>query len=169
MPIGSMYGIYGNLYHQYTPNVSIYTIHGSFGIYIYIQSIYTYIFTLYMYTSPSYPKHRHPQVTPRRLTVDDHGRFRGPDGRVQIFHGLNVVQKSFPWHPSTGRHGPTVPPRKATESHGLSHAMVCQGDMNLNVVKQNPCFFYADTKIVICLFLDLYMFLVSGFETYSEM
>ena len=26
---GSMYAIYGNIYHQYTPNVSIYTIHGS--------------------------------------------------------------------------------------------------------------------------------------------
>ena len=25
LPIGSMYGIYGNIYHQYTPNVSIYT------------------------------------------------------------------------------------------------------------------------------------------------
>ena len=25
-PIGSMYAIYGNIYHQYTPNVSIYTI-----------------------------------------------------------------------------------------------------------------------------------------------
>ena len=33
--IGSMYGtyIYGNIYHQYTPNVSIYTIHGSYGLY----------------------------------------------------------------------------------------------------------------------------------------
>ena len=30
-PIGSMYGIYGNIYHQYTPSVSIYTIHGSYG------------------------------------------------------------------------------------------------------------------------------------------
>ena len=29
IPIGSMYAIYGNIYHQYTPNVSIYTIHGS--------------------------------------------------------------------------------------------------------------------------------------------
>ena len=28
-PIGSMHAIYGNIYHQYTPNVSIYTIHGS--------------------------------------------------------------------------------------------------------------------------------------------
>ena len=27
--------IYGNIYHQYTPNVSIYTIHGSYGIYMY--------------------------------------------------------------------------------------------------------------------------------------
>ena len=31
LPIGSMYGIYGNIYHQDTPNVSIYTIHGSYG------------------------------------------------------------------------------------------------------------------------------------------
>ena len=31
-----MYAIYGNIYHQYTPNVSIYPIHGSYGIYIYI-------------------------------------------------------------------------------------------------------------------------------------
>ena len=28
IPIGSMYAIYGNIYHQYTPNVSIYTMHG---------------------------------------------------------------------------------------------------------------------------------------------
>ena len=35
IPIGSMYAIYGNIYHQYTPNVSICTIHGSYGIYIY--------------------------------------------------------------------------------------------------------------------------------------
>ena len=31
-----MYAIYGNIYHQYTPNVSIHTIHGSYRIYIYI-------------------------------------------------------------------------------------------------------------------------------------
>ena len=35
IPIGSMYAIYGNIYHQYTPNVSIYTIHGSNGSYGY--------------------------------------------------------------------------------------------------------------------------------------
>ena len=27
-----MYAIYGNIYHQDTPNVSIYTMHGSYGI-----------------------------------------------------------------------------------------------------------------------------------------
>ena len=32
LPIGFMYAIYGNIYHQYTPNVSIYTIHGSYGL-----------------------------------------------------------------------------------------------------------------------------------------
>ena len=34
IPIGSIYAIYGNIYHQHTPNVSIYTIHGSYGILI---------------------------------------------------------------------------------------------------------------------------------------
>ena len=38
LPIASMYAIYGNIYHQYTPNVSIYiyTIHGSYGICTYV-------------------------------------------------------------------------------------------------------------------------------------
>ena len=31
IPTGSMYAVYGNIYHQYAPNVSIYTIHGSYG------------------------------------------------------------------------------------------------------------------------------------------
>ena len=38
-PIGSMYAIYGDIYHQYTPNVSIYTIHGSYG-----KTMASYIF-----------------------------------------------------------------------------------------------------------------------------
>ncbi|CAJ1396445.1 unnamed protein product [Effrenium voratum] len=37
-----------------------------------------------------------------RVRLDESAQFRGSDGRVQIFHGLNVVQKNFPWHPSTG-------------------------------------------------------------------
>ena len=43
IPIGSMYAIYSNIYHQYTPNVSIYiyTIHGSYGIYYYTLSCFT--------------------------------------------------------------------------------------------------------------------------------
>ena len=32
VPIGSMYAIYGNIYHKYPPNVSVYTIHGSYGV-----------------------------------------------------------------------------------------------------------------------------------------
>ena len=44
MPIGFMYAMYGNIYHQYTPNVSIYTVHGSSGMYtcIYIYNIHAY-------------------------------------------------------------------------------------------------------------------------------
>ena len=34
-----MYAIYGNIYHQYTPNVSIYAIHGSYGIIKQVEEI----------------------------------------------------------------------------------------------------------------------------------
>ena len=37
-----MYAIYGKIYHQYIPNVSIYTIHESYGLYIYMYIIYVY-------------------------------------------------------------------------------------------------------------------------------
>ena len=42
LPIGSMYAIYGNIYHQYTPNVSIYTIHGSYGLGVHLILATTY-------------------------------------------------------------------------------------------------------------------------------
>ena len=34
-PIGSMYAIYDNIYHQYTPNVTIYTVTYSYNENIY--------------------------------------------------------------------------------------------------------------------------------------
>ena len=40
-PIRSMYAIYGNIYHQYTSNVSIYTIHGSYGWWFWEERIVT--------------------------------------------------------------------------------------------------------------------------------
>ena len=49
-----MYAIYGNMYHQYTPNVSIYTIHGSYGIYIYI-----YIYHIIISNNLTPPKWAH--------------------------------------------------------------------------------------------------------------
>ena len=39
-----MYAIYGNIYHKYTPNVSIYSIHGSYG----------YIWNPHLYRIPSF-------------------------------------------------------------------------------------------------------------------
>ena len=39
LPIGSMYAIYGNIYHQYTLNVSIYNIHGSYGVETYLRHL----------------------------------------------------------------------------------------------------------------------------------
>ncbi len=38
-----------------------------------------------------------------RITVDPaSGLFVDGAGRVRVFHGVNMVQKSFPWHPSFG-------------------------------------------------------------------
>lgn len=31
------------------------------------------------------------------------GHFIAPDGRTMVFHGVNVVQKRFPWHPTVDR------------------------------------------------------------------
>ena len=36
-----MYAIYGNIYHEYTPNVSIYTIHGSYGLVLYLHILHS--------------------------------------------------------------------------------------------------------------------------------
>ena len=41
-----MYAIYGHIYHQYTPNVSIYTIHGSYGIAGYRMVLYIFFASL---------------------------------------------------------------------------------------------------------------------------
>jgi len=38
-----------------------------------------------------------------RISVDNSTHlFMSSDGRVRVYHGVNVVQKSFPWHPSLG-------------------------------------------------------------------
>ena len=52
VPIGSMYGIYANIWGILIVNVSLYSIHGSYGvyiIYIYIYYIILYIYYMYMY------------------------------------------------------------------------------------------------------------------------
>ena len=45
-PIGSMYGIYANIWGILMVNVTIYSIHGSYG-YIYIYYIYGFCFRIY--------------------------------------------------------------------------------------------------------------------------
>ena len=67
LPIGSMYAIYGNIDHQYTPNVSIYTIHGSYGYDL--PMIYLVIFhrTPFIFRSRSSSSHALRKTkTPRR-------------------------------------------------------------------------------------------------------
>ena len=57
-----MYAIYGSIYHQYTPNVSIYTIHGSYGLwtcffYLFGQKNGIWQCTQSEVTEPSWQKH----------------------------------------------------------------------------------------------------------------
>ena len=47
-----MYAIYGNIYHLYTPNVSIYTIYGSYGLYL---PQFTQIYVPYLGVGSSAP------------------------------------------------------------------------------------------------------------------
>ena len=49
-PIGSMYAIYGNIYHQYIPPMlySIYTIHGSYG-YLWLYNLFIWDFSRVSY------------------------------------------------------------------------------------------------------------------------
>ena len=47
VPIGSMYGIYANIWGILIVNVSLYSIHGSWGIYIYV--LYLYVCKKYNY------------------------------------------------------------------------------------------------------------------------
>ena len=51
-PIGSMYGIYANIWGILMVNVSLYSIHGSYGVYIIIYIIY-YIY-IYVYVCKKY-------------------------------------------------------------------------------------------------------------------
>jgi hypothetical protein len=58
-----MYAIYGNIYHQYTPNVSIYTIHGSYGyIYIYTCKYDSSIRSIHMTKTHLFPAQ--PELAP---------------------------------------------------------------------------------------------------------
>ena len=38
-----------------------------------------------------------------RVQVDSTGNFVDESGRQMIFHGVNVVEKAWPWHPSRGK------------------------------------------------------------------
>ena len=87
-PIGSMYGIYGNIYHQYTPNVSIYTIHGSYG----------FLFGRLQHMSSMY--------TFERTSVRDRVYWRSPRSSV---HGLPfskclLVDVPVAWNPRNKCH-----------------------------------------------------------------
>ena len=72
VPIGTMYAIYGNIYHQYTPNVSIYTIHGSYGVF---------------YSSKTVP---HWYVTGRH----NHPTKSNSSGRAEAFRDLPTRKKA---------------------------------------------------------------------------
>ena len=66
-PIGSMYGIYANIGGILMVNVTIYSIHGSYGIYVYI---YTYMYNTFIYDNDQQWKvDRHPVVSSNHRDV----------------------------------------------------------------------------------------------------
>ena len=89
IPIGSMYAIYANIYHQYTPNVSIYTIHGSYGI--------CPIICVKNLSSP-------PENTPCCVPLVARGEPRlftttsGPNGRVEQVTGTSIAHSWPIWY-----------------------------------------------------------------------
>ena len=102
-PIGSMYAIYGNIYHQYTPNVSIYTIHGSYG-YPFADHI-PHIFPIFCLVSNTLPRWtvnvaaacKPPQPLPRSSRswlqlVPEWGSKKGGNG----WQANNIAMKKSP-------------------------------------------------------------------------
>ena len=81
-PIGSMYAIYGNIYHQYTPNVSIYTIHGSYG---YMTSTFCNIPT-FLIPIPQETRFQGTQPAGRRRHGHGHGHDHHVAGRRRRSH-----------------------------------------------------------------------------------
>ena len=81
-PIGSMYAIYGNIYHQSTPNVSIYTIHGSYG----------YILYIYIHPSTDLPRPKAPRrvQVPQEVTSLPKPRSSSSPGAPNFFAAAEV-------------------------------------------------------------------------------
>ena len=65
--------IYGNIYHQYTPNVSIYTIHGSYGYQIYGSFLGPYILGSLTAGCCRHDRHENSYVHPTRLQFRPQG------------------------------------------------------------------------------------------------
>ena len=84
-----MYAIYGNIYHQYTPNVGIYTIHGSYGYDHFILETILFFFRRGTYFSA------HLKPTDLKHVLNHRGLVRHgfPDGfPIPI---LNPTNKDF--------------------------------------------------------------------------
>ena len=80
-----MYGIYGNIYHQYTPNVSIYTIHGSYGFGLGLAATASGItaspWSPWCHIAwPSWPSPWHPQPQRHQHSGEHQAQTCGPRG-----------------------------------------------------------------------------------------
>ena len=77
LPIGSMYAIYGNIYHQYTPNVSIYTsTMDPMGI---------------GSASPTNTSHVFPRLSPQRRHLDS----QRPSCAASMAAALSLAERKF--------------------------------------------------------------------------
>ena len=79
-----MYAIYGNIYHQYTPNVSIYTIHGSYG-YVYAGDI---VILYHPFSTAKKNSYSHPKAAPRPVGLLDTLEVHEPQVSVSCRDGF---------------------------------------------------------------------------------
>ena len=70
-----MYAIYGNIYHQYTPNVSIYTMHGSYG-----NGMILHMWTVFLFL-PAFPGNSGVSRAPRTTQTSEFQRL-GDDSKL---------------------------------------------------------------------------------------
>ena len=97
LPIGSMYAIYGNMYHQYTPFMLAYIyIYHTWSIWIMTCGAFRFQFSLPIQSTRRFSSH--PPASPKQLPLEQRALHRWPKlGASMAKHGaLTIEPKELP-------------------------------------------------------------------------